>query len=137
MIAKQESKKASVFTSYHPVWLFTTKYLGFVKIGEGNRQIHYLGIKSQILTSLFYLQHFISSPLTNTIRILRRVKRDHLAWKLYNVIFSFCSILLQQLRSMDCIEFAQPQKWWLVSYSPHPIEQLGTYISDVCPQKVV
>ena len=61
----------------------TTKKFGFVEIEEeGNlRQIHlkfYLGIKSEMQLSLFYLQHFISSPLTNTRKILRRVKRDYL-----------------------------------------------------------
>ena len=73
---------------------------------KGNTQIHvkfYLGLKSQMLSSLCYLQHFISSPLKNTTKISRRVKRDHLVWKLYNMIFSFCSILLQQLRSVNCI----------------------------------
>ena len=63
--------------------ILTTKKFGFVENEEeGNRQIHlqfYLGIKSQILLSLFYLQYFISIPLTNTMRILGRVKRDHLA----------------------------------------------------------
>ena len=77
-IAKQELKKTSVLASYQCEF-------GFVEIEEGGnlqlRQIHlqfYLGIKSEIQLCLFYLQHFISIPLTNTMRILRRVKRDYL-----------------------------------------------------------
>ena len=75
----------------------------FVEIEEKcNRQIHsrfFLGIKSQILLSLFQLQDFTNSPLTNTMRISRRGKRDHLNPKIFERDIQF---LLHSVES-NCV----------------------------------